>query len=62
MAAGYVSVSQLAAHGAYHDVVEEITQKLAVTPEDADRTVEEFLGDFVPEVVMTEQIAKWYGE
>jgi len=35
MAGGYVSVSQLVAHGAYHDVVEEITQKLAVTPEDA---------------------------
>ena len=35
MAVGCVSESDLAAHGAYHDVVAEITQKLAVTPEDA---------------------------
>ena len=59
---GYITVT------AYLDGVRFGDDSLAgvrqrpVTPEQADRTVEEFLGDFVPEVVRTEQIAKWYGE
>lgn len=59
---GYITVT------AYLDGVRFGDDSLAgvrqrpVTPEQADRTVEEFLGDFVPEVVKTEQIAKWYGE